>query len=111
MAAPSLNPYRRLWEFLARLVALVLIGTSVYLAGASLPDQLNPEMYICTHAPCQYETVTPAELAPLARFGLSPQLYVLYRFGTEIPVLLAFLAVSLLIVWRRSDVRASLGSA
>jgi hypothetical protein len=95
---------RRSLLFLARLLYLVLFAAGIYLIIASLPDQFDPEAYICTHEPCQYETVAPSELQPLEQSGLTPELYILYRFWLGFPLILTlFLGVSLLIFLLRSD--------
>ena len=90
--------------FLARLLYLVLFAAGIYLIIASLPDQFDPEAYICTQEPCQYETVAPSELQPLEQSGLTSELYILYRFWLGFPLILTlFLGVSLLIFLLRSD--------
>ena len=100
------------WLSLARLLYLALFATGIYLTIVSLPWQLDPETYICTREPCGFETVAPAELQPLEQFGLTPELYMLYRFWTDIPpILTLFLGVSLLIFLLRSDEGISLLSA
>ena len=100
------------WLSLARLLYLALFATGIYLTIASLPGQLDPEAYICTREPCGLETVAPAELQPLEQFGLTPELYMLYRFWTDVPpILTLFLGVSLLIFLLRSDEGISLLSA
>ena len=88
---------RRIWLYLARLLYLVLFAAGIYLIIASLPDQLDPESYICTQEPCRFETVAPSELLPLEQSGLTPELYILYRFWIDVPLILTlFLGVSLL---------------
>ncbi len=105
----------RIWLALARLLYLALFAIGIFVTIASLPEQLDPESYICTQEAeedCGFETVRPFELAPLERFGLTPELYVLYRFWTDTPVILIlFLGVSLLIFLLRSDEWISLLSA
>lgn len=101
--------------YLARLLYLALFAIGIYVTIASLPEQLDPETYICTQEAeedCGFETVRPFELAPLERFGLTPELFVLYRFWTDAPaILILFLGVSLLIFLLRSDEWISLFSA
>jgi hypothetical protein len=95
---------RRIWLFLARLLYLALLAVGIYLTIASLPDQLEPEAYICTQEPCRFETIAPSELMPLEQYGVTPALYILYRFWSDVPLILTlWLGVSLLIFLLRSD--------
>jgi len=95
---------RRIWLYLARLLYLALFAVGIYLTIASLPDQLEPEAYICTQEPCRFETIAPSELMPLEQYGVTPALYILYRFWSDVPLILTlWLGVSLLIFLLRSD--------
>jgi hypothetical protein len=102
----------KLWLTLARLTYLVLFAAGIYLTIAGLPWQLEPETYICTQEPCRFETVSPAELQPLEQYGLTPELYIRYRFWTDSPpILTLFFCVSLVIFWLRPTERIGMLTA
>jgi hypothetical protein len=89
---------------LARLVWFVLAITSFAVAAAALPSNLSKANFTCPADPCFAPALGPADMAALPGLGLSLDTYTTFFIVVEtLPILLAFLAVGVLIFWRRSD--------
>jgi hypothetical protein len=89
---------------LARFVWFILAITSFIVAVAAIPVVLSPKIYTCPADPCYSPALGPVDQAALPGLGLSLDAYTRYFAVVEtIPTLLAFLAVGVIIFWRRSD--------
>lgn len=106
MTLHTKNQSQRLWLTFARFIYLAMFAAAIYLTIVGLPWQLESETYICTREPCRFETVSPSELQPLEQYGLTPELYIRYRFWLDSPpILTLFFCVSLLIFLLRPNER------
>ena len=88
----------------ARLAWLAVAALAVGLYLASVPYNVDDQALRCAAEPCLDGWLTPEEVAVLPRLGLSFRAYTWYIFlATNAAVWLAWLALGLLIFWRRAD--------
>jgi hypothetical protein len=96
------------WLLLARVgwVALVVLTLGIFFA--SLPVYIALLHTPCGGSACIYGQLTPEQAGALAGIGLFPGVYTAYMVALTLATLVVCLAVSTLIVWRRSDDRMAL---
>ena len=88
----------------ARLAWLAVAALAVGLYLSSVPYNVDDQALRCAAEPCLDGRLTPEEVAVLPRLGLSFRAYTWYIFlATNAAVWLAWLALGLLIFWRRAD--------
>ncbi len=93
---------------LARGIWLVLVVLTLLIFFASLPVYLAQLQTPCTGPACQYQQLTPGQGETLKGIGLSLGDYAAYTVALLLASVVVCLAVSTLIVWRRSDDRMAL---
>src|SRR6266487_2740350 len=99
------------WLLLARGVWLALVILTLAIFFASLPVYLAQLQTICTATygtVCTYLQLSPEQAEVLKGFGLSPGDYAAYTVALTLTMIVVFLVVSTVIVWRRSDDRMAL---
>jgi hypothetical protein len=99
------------WIVLARGVWLALVILTLVIFFASLPIYLAQLQTICTGTygtVCTYLQLSPEQAGLLKGFGLSPGDYAAYTVALTLTMIVVFLVVSTVIVWRRSDDRMAL---
>jgi hypothetical protein len=96
------------WLLLARGGWLVLVILTLGIFGASLPVFLALLQTPCTGSACQYQQLTPAQVAALTGMGLSLGDYAALLVALTLAEFLVCLVVSTVIIWRRSHDRMAL---
>ncbi len=96
------------WLLLARgtWVALVVLTLGIFFA--SLPVYVALLQTPCDGAACEYQQLTHSQVETFKGIGLSPGNYTAYTVALTLAIMVACLAVSTLIVWRRSHDRMAL---
>ena len=97
MAPSSISTLRGRWLLLARVGWVAVLLTVVVLNLKALPDTYG-----------SYFTFSPSVMQDLHRLGLSPALYGILQTVVNAPLQLVYLALGLLLFWRRSDDRVAL---
>jgi hypothetical protein len=87
-------------------LALVVLTLAIFFA--SLPVYIAQLQTPCTGSACEYQQLTHAQVETLTGMGLSPDDYTAYTVALTVAVMVVCLAVSTLIVWRRSYDRMAL---
>jgi hypothetical protein len=93
------------WLILGRVGWVVLVVLTLAIFFASLPVYLALLQTPCEGAACEYQQLTHAQVETLKGMGLTPGDYTAYTVALTLAILVVCLAVSTLIVWRRSDDR------
>ncbi len=96
------------WLLLARGVWLTLVVLTLAIFFASLPVCLALLQTPCAGAACWSQQLTPGQVGVLKGIGLSIGAYAAYTVALTLASVVLCLAVSTLIVWRRSDDRMAL---
>jgi hypothetical protein len=96
------------WIALARGAWLTLVVLTLVIFFASLPVYVALLQTPCAGTACEYQQLTPGQGETLKGMGLSPGDYTVYTVALTLATLVVGLAVSTLIVWRRSDDRMAL---
>src|SRR5258708_24932922 len=91
------------WLLLARGVWLTLVVLTLAIFFASLPVCLALLQTPCAGAACWSQQLTPGQVGVLKGIGLSIGAYAAYTVALTLASVVLCLAVSTLIVWRRSD--------
>jgi hypothetical protein len=104
--APAATAGRR--SLLARGMWLTLLALTLAIFSASLPAYLAQLQTTCVGAACEYQQLTPGQLAALAEMGLSLEGYAALTLALLLAGMAACWGVSALIVWRRPDERMAL---
>jgi len=86
---------RAAWGVIA-VIALVLLIASIPLIYAQY-------LTVCTQSFCPNQLATPDMVQALHAAGLSIQFYAIYNVIVEIVVVLIYLGIAAIIVWRKSD--------
>jgi hypothetical protein len=96
------------WLILARVgwVALVVLTLTIFFA--SLPVYLALLQTPCAGTACEWQQLTPGQVATLTEIGLSLGDYVAIIVALTLAEVLVCLVVSTLIIWRRSHDRMAL---
>src|SRR5262249_59786660 len=87
----------------ARVAWGIVIVLAVALFVAVLPLQFNYWRTVCEVEPCPYDQLTPAQVSVFQQLGLSLDFYARYTTILLTAVLSLYVAVAVLIFWRRSD--------
>ncbi len=95
----------RRWLVLARGVWLALVILTLAIFFAILPVFLAQLQTPCAGAACWSQQLTPGQVGVLKGIGLSIGAYAAYTVALTLASVVLCLAVSTLIVWRRSDDR------
>src|SRR6266567_1276448 len=98
----------RRWLVLARGVWLALVILTLAIFFAILPVFLAQLQTPCAGAACWSQQLTPGQVGVLKGIGLSIGAYAAYTVALTLASVVLCLAVSTLIVWRRSDDRMAL---
>ncbi len=93
------------WLILGRVGWVVLVVLTLAIFFASLPVYLALLQTPCEGAACEYQQLTHAQVETLKGMGLTPGDYTAYTVALTLAIMVVCLAVSTLIVWRRSDDR------
>src|SRR5947207_14705023 len=90
------------WLLVARVVWGLLVGITLTIFFASLPLYIEILQTPCAGPTCEYQQLTPAQVMTLKGVGLSIGAYTTYIVTFTLLILGTSLAVSALIIWRRS---------
>jgi hypothetical protein len=96
------------WLLLARCVWGALVVFTLVVVFASLPIYIAQLERTCAGVACEYQQLTPEQAAALKGMGLSLAGYAAYTIALLLISIAVCLAVSALIVWRRSNDRMAL---
>ncbi len=96
------------WLLLARVGWVVLVVLSLGIFGASLPVYVALLQTPCTGSACQYQQLTPGQVGVLTGMGLSLGDYAALLVALTLALVVVGLAVSTVIVWRRSHDRMAM---
>jgi serine phosphatase RsbU (regulator of sigma subunit) len=88
---------------LARAGWLITFGLMVVIFAVSLPFRFAHYRAVCLRYRCLVDELTPADLTILRRLGLSPDVYAAGFVALAVLLFAAFVAVALVLFWRRSD--------
>jgi signal transduction histidine kinase len=103
--SPSL---RGRWLFLGRVAWVVVALLSVCLFIVSVPDRLEELRSVCDEAVCSNGSLSLQNARALESLGFSVEFYAAYNVALESVIAVVFLAVALLIFWRKSEDRMAL---
>jgi hypothetical protein len=87
---------------LARTVWVVIAVLAVALLVADIPPGFAQQLTVCTKSLCQNQQATPDMVRALHSSGLSLQFYALYLTTLSIITVSIFLAIAVIIAWRKS---------
>ena len=93
------------WPLPARAIWLTLVIASVTIFFGSLPVFMAQLRIPCTATTCAYQQLSPAQIESLKGIGFSLDTYVALTTALLFASAFVNLAVSALIIWRRSDNR------
>jgi hypothetical protein len=96
------------WLLLARGTWIALVVLTLATFFASLPVYLALLQTPCAGSVCEYQQLTPGQVETLTDMGLSPGDYTAYTVALTLAIMVVCLAVSTLLVWRRSNDRMAL---
>jgi len=96
------------WPLLARCLWGTLAVFTLVVVFASLPIYVAQLEKTCSGVTCEYQQLTPGQAAMLKGMGLSLAGYAAYTVALLLLSVAVCLAVSALIVWRRSNDRMAL---
>jgi hypothetical protein len=96
------------WLLLARVgwVALVVLTLAIFFV--SLPVYLTQLQTPCAGTACGYQQLTPEQAGALKGIGLFPDVYTAYRVTLTLALMMVCVALSTVIIWRRSRDRMAL---
>jgi hypothetical protein len=87
---------------LARTAWAIIAVVAVALYIADIPPGYAQLLTVCTQSLCQNQQATPDMVRALHSAGLSLQFYTLYLTTLSIITILIFLAIAIIIAWRKS---------
>jgi hypothetical protein len=88
---------------LARIAWAMLMVLALMLLIASIPLTYAQYLTVCTQSFCPNQLATPEMVQALHTAGLSIQFYAIYNVILEIVVVLIYLGIAAILVWRKSD--------
>jgi hypothetical protein len=99
------------WLLLARVgwVGLVILTLAIFFS--SLPSYIALLQTPCAGPACEWQQLTPGQVGTLKEIGLSLVAYTAYMVALMLVSVMVCLAVSAVIVWRRSHDRMALFAA
>lgn len=93
-----------LWWTLCAGITILALGLFV----AALPLRYAEVSQVAAEQPAAHLQLAPADAQLLAEYGVTPQFYGLFILGLEMGLVLAFAAISLIILWRKPNERMAL---
>ena len=87
---------------LARTAWAIIAIVAVSLCIADIPPGFAQQLTVCTQSLCQNQQATPDMVRALQSAGLSLQFYALYLTTLSIITVSTFLAIAVIIAWRKS---------
>ncbi|HEY7357707.1 MAG TPA: hypothetical protein VH590_14620, partial [Ktedonobacterales bacterium] len=102
------TPLSGRWLLAGRSAWGMLVVLTLTVFFASLPEYLAQLQTPCTAADCEYQQLTSEQVEALKGINISPGDYAAYTVALTIAAMGVCLAISALLIWRRSEDRMAL---